>query len=126
MIISSIKPIARMLLMLWMVATVGCSLFPSAPSGVTDKEISYELKHNSSSDVIMVKCPGSNFKYENLPGNFVYDNKLQKKIGFKESDDGLYAWMAWKKEDTSVPNLNVQCGQYLYKLSGTNTVNVLY
>uniref|UniRef100_A0A0N4Z5Z1 Cadherin domain-containing protein n=1 Tax=Parastrongyloides trichosuri TaxID=131310 RepID=A0A0N4Z5Z1_PARTI len=32
---------SRMLLMLWMVATVGCSLFPSAPSGVANTEISY-------------------------------------------------------------------------------------
>uniref|UniRef100_A0A0N4Z5Z0 Tyrosine-protein phosphatase domain-containing protein n=1 Tax=Parastrongyloides trichosuri TaxID=131310 RepID=A0A0N4Z5Z0_PARTI len=119
MIISSIKPISRMLLILWMVATVGCSLFPSAPSGVTNTEISYELRHNSSSDVIMVKCPGSNFKYETLSGNFVYDNNLHSNIGFKESDDKTYVWMAWKKEDISVSNLNVKCGSYDYNVGGT-------
>uniref|UniRef100_A0A0N4Z8L9 SH3b domain-containing protein n=1 Tax=Parastrongyloides trichosuri TaxID=131310 RepID=A0A0N4Z8L9_PARTI len=126
MTISSVNLTARMLLILWIVATVGCSLFPSAPSGVTDKNISYELRHNSPSDVIMVKCPGSNFKYGTLPGNFVYNRNLPKKIGFKESDDGLYIWMVWKKEDISVSNLNVQCGQYQYKLPGTSTPNILY
>uniref|UniRef100_A0A0N4ZEP6 DUF4377 domain-containing protein n=1 Tax=Parastrongyloides trichosuri TaxID=131310 RepID=A0A0N4ZEP6_PARTI len=113
MTISSIKLTARMLLMLLMVASVRCNLFPSAPSGVTDKDISYELRHNSPSDVIMVKCPGSNFKYGTLPGKFVYNNDLNDKAGFKKSDDGLYIWMALKKEDMSVPYLNVQCGSYL-------------
>uniref|UniRef100_A0A0N4ZDF8 Heparinase n=1 Tax=Parastrongyloides trichosuri TaxID=131310 RepID=A0A0N4ZDF8_PARTI len=81
--------------------------------------ISYELKHNSSSDVIMVKCPGSNFKYETLSGNFIYDNNLKDKGGFKEFDDKKYAWMAWKKEDMSVSNLNIQCGSYDYNVAGT-------
>uniref|UniRef100_A0A0N4ZJI3 Spheroidin n=1 Tax=Parastrongyloides trichosuri TaxID=131310 RepID=A0A0N4ZJI3_PARTI len=29
--------------------------------------------------------------------------------------------MTWKKEDMSVPNLNVQCGQFQYKVPGTST-----
>uniref|UniRef100_A0A0N5A047 SH3b domain-containing protein n=1 Tax=Parastrongyloides trichosuri TaxID=131310 RepID=A0A0N5A047_PARTI len=126
MTISSINLTARMLLILWMVATVGCSLFPSAPSGVTNKNISYELRHNSPSDVIMVKCPGSNFKYGTLPGNFVYNINLIDKAGFKEFDDKKYAWMAWKKEDISASNLNVQCGYYDYKVAGTVNFNKLF
>uniref|UniRef100_A0A0N4ZWN3 Ig-like domain-containing protein n=1 Tax=Parastrongyloides trichosuri TaxID=131310 RepID=A0A0N4ZWN3_PARTI len=113
MTISSVNLTARMLLMLLIVASVRCNLFPSAPSDVTNKDISYELRHNSPSDVIMVKCPGSNFKYGTLPGKFVYDNDLKDKAGFKEFDGKTYAWMAWKKEDMSVPYLNVQCGSYL-------------
>uniref|UniRef100_A0A0N4ZLZ1 Ig-like domain-containing protein n=1 Tax=Parastrongyloides trichosuri TaxID=131310 RepID=A0A0N4ZLZ1_PARTI len=112
MTISSIKLTARMLLMLLMVTTVGCSLFPSAPSGITDKNISYELRHNSPSDVIMVKCPGRDLSLNSTIWNFVYETKLDNMIALLDRNDGEYVWMAWKKEDISLSNLNVQCGYF--------------
>uniref|UniRef100_A0A0N4ZA77 Tyrosine-protein phosphatase domain-containing protein n=1 Tax=Parastrongyloides trichosuri TaxID=131310 RepID=A0A0N4ZA77_PARTI len=100
--------------------------FPSAPKNVLPSgHIEYNLTHNSTSDVVMVKCPEDEYKHSNSLKGFTMEKILQKPVGFARQFNELFIWSAYRISDVSKNTLMITCGHF-EKDIGTGAVKKMY
>uniref|UniRef100_A0A0N4ZFT2 Protein-tyrosine phosphatase, receptor/non-receptor type domain-containing protein n=1 Tax=Parastrongyloides trichosuri TaxID=131310 RepID=A0A0N4ZFT2_PARTI len=86
------------------------SIFPSAPNDENDGKISYNVSHDSESDVIFVKCPDINYVHTNNFTNFKLNNESYILTGFNYDIKREFVWIAVRKLNLLDSILKVNCG----------------
>uniref|UniRef100_A0A0N4ZWQ1 Tyrosine-protein phosphatase domain-containing protein n=1 Tax=Parastrongyloides trichosuri TaxID=131310 RepID=A0A0N4ZWQ1_PARTI len=103
------------LLILFGKVTAENGLFPSAPTNVESGNLYYTLNHDSSYDVIMIKCPDSQYKYSDKMSVFILHDNYQIPIGFERRIDRIFVWSAVRNTNLNETEMIIICGYYLYE-----------
>uniref|UniRef100_A0A0N4ZZR2 Tyrosine-protein phosphatase domain-containing protein n=1 Tax=Parastrongyloides trichosuri TaxID=131310 RepID=A0A0N4ZZR2_PARTI len=115
-----------LLLSSWLMAQNATNPFPSAPKNVLPSgHIEYNLTHNSTSDVVMVKCPEKGYNHSKDLKGFTVEKILDNSVGFARQPNKLFFWSAFKISDASQNSLAITCGYFLKK-TNLETPNKIY
>uniref|UniRef100_A0A0N4Z8T2 Tyrosine-protein phosphatase domain-containing protein n=1 Tax=Parastrongyloides trichosuri TaxID=131310 RepID=A0A0N4Z8T2_PARTI len=86
----------------------------SSENNLKDGKIAYEINTETESDVIMVRCPKNDHKYNADLTEFHFDKKSNQPIKSTLQEDQKFIWSMAKKEVTD-QNFKVHCGEYKSK-----------
>uniref|UniRef100_A0A0N4ZDP4 Protein-tyrosine-phosphatase n=1 Tax=Parastrongyloides trichosuri TaxID=131310 RepID=A0A0N4ZDP4_PARTI len=91
------------------------NLFPSAPTGLPNGNITYSLVHESTSDVIMVKCPGTSYIHAGKLSKINVSKELSDKHSRQEPS--TFVWYPVRNKNLKNNNYELECGSYNYSSS---------
>ncbi|CEF66422.1 Protein-tyrosine phosphatase, receptor/non-receptor type domain and Protein-tyrosine/Dual specificity phosphatase domain and Protein-tyrosine phosphatase, catalytic domain-containing protein [Strongyloides ratti] len=111
LVLNQFKTICLLLLLITFTQCEGSTygtFFPSVPKEINKTTFPLNLRFAAKSDVILLKCPGSEYKHQNTMDNFK-ENKLLVKSGLMYSDTrDLFNWII-SVYNASGPQL-INCG----------------
>uniref|UniRef100_A0A0N5A2N9 Tyrosine-protein phosphatase domain-containing protein n=1 Tax=Parastrongyloides trichosuri TaxID=131310 RepID=A0A0N5A2N9_PARTI len=91
------------------------NLFPSAPTGVPDGDITYSLEHESTSDVILVKCPDMDYTHHDKLTRISLSKRFQFPVGYSRQMSSTFVWSAVRNPNPENKDFKVNCGSYNYR-----------
>uniref|UniRef100_A0AAF5CQK1 Kynureninase n=1 Tax=Strongyloides stercoralis TaxID=6248 RepID=A0AAF5CQK1_STRER len=89
------------------------NFIPSVPGELTGQSFPVTLKTNASSDLVIVKCPGPQYRHTKTTDDFFLTKNQHKLDLFHHTDDKTFAW-APMLYNSSGPSL-MNCGKILIK-----------
>uniref|UniRef100_A0A0K0E145 Protein-tyrosine-phosphatase n=1 Tax=Strongyloides stercoralis TaxID=6248 RepID=A0A0K0E145_STRER len=87
------------------------NFFPSVPGELTGQSFPVTLKTNTSSDLVIVKCPGSSYRHIKATDHFsLYGSSRERNLYYHTGDE-VFAWtpVIYNSSGTSLTN----CGKLL-------------